>query len=66
MTGRYKPSSRRTHQSPVARRSADDPYCWLVDLEAVLAETQRMLVGTSPLVQWRARVLKEIEDVLSL
>jgi 6-phosphofructokinase 1 len=50
----------------VARRSADDPYCWLVDLEAVLAETQRMLAGTSPLVQWRARVLKEIEDVLSL
>jgi len=34
--------------------------------EAVLAETQRMLAGTSPLVQWRARVLKEIEDVLSL
>ena len=25
-----------------------------------------LLAGTSPLVQWRARVLKEIEDVLSL
>ena len=50
----------------VAHRSADDPYCWLVDLDAVLAETERMLSGTSPLVQWRARVLAELEDVLSL
>ena len=50
----------------VARRSADDPYCWLVDLDAVLVETERLLSGTSPLVQWRARVLAEIEDVLSL
>jgi 6-phosphofructokinase 1 len=50
----------------VAHRSADDPYCWLVDLEAVLAETDRLLSGASPLVQWRARVLAEIEDVLAL
>jgi 6-phosphofructokinase 1 len=50
----------------VAHRAADDPYCWLVDLEAVLAETRRLLEGTSPLVQWRAKVLAELEDVLSL
>jgi len=49
----------------VAERSADDPYCWLVDLEAVLAETARLLDGTSPLVQWRRRVFEEVEDVLA-
>jgi 6-phosphofructokinase 1 len=55
------------HPSPeVATRSADDPYCWLVDLEAVLTETAHMLDRTSPLVQWRARVLDEIEGVLTL
>ena len=48
----------------VAERSADDPYCWMVELEAVLAETARLLDGTSPLVQWRRRVFEEVEDVL--
>jgi 6-phosphofructokinase 1 len=50
----------------VASRSADDPYCWLVDLPAVLAETKQLLSGTSPLVQWRTRVLSEIDQVLAL
>ena len=55
------------HPSPVvATRSADDPYCWLVDLEAALEETAHLLDRTSPLVQWRARVLDEIEGVLTL
>jgi 6-phosphofructokinase 1 len=49
----------------VAVRSQDDPYCWLVDLPAVLAETEKLLSRTSPLVRWRARVLGEIEEVLS-
>jgi 6-phosphofructokinase 1 len=52
--------------STVAHRAADDPYCWLVDLDAVLAETERLLTGTSPLVRWRARVFEDIEDVLAL
>lgn len=47
-------------------RSPDDPHCWLVNFDAALAETARMLDGTSPLAQWRARVFEEIEDVLRL
>jgi len=47
-------------------RSPDDPHCWLVSFDAALAETARMLDGTSPLSQWRARVFEEIEDVLRL
>ncbi|MGM0559121.1 MAG: 6-phosphofructokinase [Myxococcota bacterium] len=50
----------------VAERSPADPYCWLVDLEAVLAETLRMQEGTSPLVEWRARIFDDIEDVLMM
>jgi 6-phosphofructokinase 1 len=50
----------------VATRSMDDPYCWLVDLPAVLAETKQLLSGTSPLVRWRTRVLSEIDQVLAL
>ncbi|MFB6263641.1 MAG: 6-phosphofructokinase [Bradymonadaceae bacterium] len=49
-----------------ARRSPADPYCWLVDLDAVIAETRRMLEGESQLVEWRARVFEEIRDVLML
>ena len=48
----------------VADRSDADPYCWLVDLEAVLAETERIREGTSSLVEWRTRVFDNIEDVL--
>jgi 6-phosphofructokinase 1 len=55
------------HPPPeVGVRSRDDPYCWLVDLSAVLRETASLLERTSPLVQWRARVLDEIEGVLTL
>lgn len=50
----------------VATRSTADPYCFLIDLDAVLAETHRMLEGTSPLVQWRNKVFEQIEDVLIL
>lgn len=48
----------------VAARSPADPYCWLVDLEAVLEETRRIRDGTSPLVEWRTRVFDHIEDTL--
>jgi 6-phosphofructokinase 1 len=44
-----------------AVRSAHDPYCWLVELRAVLEETQNLLSGNSPLARWRAGAFDEIE-----
>jgi 6-phosphofructokinase 1 len=50
----------------VGTRSPYDPYCWLVDLGAVLAETDNLLKGRSPLARWRAGAFDEIEDALLL
>jgi 6-phosphofructokinase 1 len=50
----------------VGHRSEADPYCWLVDLGAVLTETRRLLQGDSPLTRWRARVFADLEDVFLL
>ncbi len=50
----------------IAARSAFDPYCWLVDLAAVLAETDNLLHGRSMLARWRAGVFEDIEDALLL
>ncbi len=50
----------------VAQRSDADPYCWLVDLPATLAETETLLRGESPLARWRASALDNLEDVFSL
>ncbi|HUS31370.1 MAG TPA: 6-phosphofructokinase [Kofleriaceae bacterium] len=50
----------------VGSRSPADPYCWLVDLKAVLAETENLLKGRSPLARWRAGAFEEIEDALLL
>ncbi|MEZ4400684.1 MAG: 6-phosphofructokinase [Kofleriaceae bacterium] len=50
----------------IATRSTADPYCWLVDLDAVLAETDNLLRGRSPLARWRAGAFDEIEDALLL
>lgn len=50
----------------VGRRSPADPYCWLVDLQAVLTETDHLLAGNSPLARWRAGAFTEIEDALLL
>ena len=47
-------------------RSTIDPYCWLVDLRAVLAETDNLISGRSPLARWRAGAFDEIEDALLL
>ncbi len=49
-----------------AARTRLDPRCWLVDLADVLTETKAMLDGTSPTIQWRAKVFDEIESVLRL
>lgn len=50
----------------VATRSPADPYCWLVDLAAVLQETGKLLAGKSPLARWRAGAFDEIENALLL
>jgi hypothetical protein len=50
----------------VGARSPFDPYVWLVDLGAVLAETDNLLHGRSPLARWRAGVFDEIEEALHL
>ncbi len=50
----------------VGARSPYDPHCWLVDLEAVLAETENLIAGKSPLARWRAGAFEEIEDALLL
>lgn len=50
----------------VADRSDFDPYCWLVDLAATLAETDNLLKGNSPLARWRASALDNLEEVFSL
>ncbi len=50
----------------VGQRSPFDPHCWLVDLAAVLAETDRLIAGKSPLAQWRAAAFDEIEGALLL
>ena len=44
--------------------SAADPKCWLVDLGAVLVETENLLKGRSPLTRWRAGAFEEIEGAL--
>ena len=50
----------------VATRSDFDPYCWLVDLPAALAETETLLRGESPIARWRASALDRLEDVFSI
>jgi 6-phosphofructokinase 1 len=47
-------------------RSPFDPHVWLVDLQAVLAETENLIAGKSPLARWRAGAFEEIEDALLL
>ena len=48
----------------VGRPSPADPKIWLVDLAAVLVETENLLKGRSPLTRWRAGAFDEIEDAL--
>jgi 6-phosphofructokinase 1 len=50
----------------VGKQSAFDPKCWLVDLAAVLVETENLISGRSPLTRWRAGAFDEIEDALLL
>lgn len=50
----------------VGARSPADPYCYLVDLPAVLAATKELLEGQSPLARWRATAFDDLEDVFLL
>lgn len=50
----------------IASRSPDDPYCYLIDLPAVLSATEQLLTGASPLARWRATAFDDLEDVFLL
>jgi len=50
----------------VGIRSPVDPYCWLVDLRAALAETERLAQGETALARWRAGAFDDIQDALML
>ncbi|MBA2538537.1 MAG: 6-phosphofructokinase, partial [Deltaproteobacteria bacterium] len=47
-------------------RSKHDPYVSLIDLAAVLTETENLLSGKSPLSRWRVGAFDEIGDALLL
>jgi len=50
----------------VARRSEVDPYCFVAELEEVIAATEELIRGQSPLARWRASVFDELESVFLL
>jgi 6-phosphofructokinase 1 len=51
----------------IATRSPADPYVWLVDLATVLAETDKLLSGRSPLSRWRAGIFDDdLEEAVHL
>lgn len=50
----------------VGARSPDDPYCFLIELPAVLATTRELLEGRGPLASWRSAIFRELETVLLL
>ncbi|WP_086002036.1 6-phosphofructokinase [Plesiocystis pacifica] len=50
----------------VGARSPDDPYCFLIELPAVLAATRELLEGRGPLASWRSAIFRELETVLLL
>ncbi len=50
----------------IAERTPWDPYCFLVDLDAVLEETRSLRDATSELSQWRRAVFDDIRDVLTM
>ena len=50
----------------VGERSAHDPYCYLMPLDAVLKATHELLEGQSPLARWRATIFDDLQDVFLL
>jgi len=47
-------------------RATEDPEVTIVHLDAVLAETERLLDGTSEIVKQRLKLLAKVEDILFL
>jgi 6-phosphofructokinase 1 len=43
-----------------------DPSVRVVPIAEVLAETERLLDGTSPVVKWRVELLRQVENMLAL
>jgi 6-phosphofructokinase 1 len=54
------------HDERIVKVTEADPQCALVDLDAMLEETKRLLDRSSPFVKWRRRVFDELEEVLAL
>lgn len=50
----------------IGGRSQVDPYCFVLDLDAVLVATRELLGGKSPLARWRASIFEEMESVFLL
>jgi 6-phosphofructokinase 1 len=50
----------------IGTQSSFDPYTWLVDLQAVLQETDRLIRGESALARWRTTAFSNIEGALLL
>jgi 6-phosphofructokinase 1 len=47
-------------------RETPDPYVNLIPLPDMLAETERILDGSSPVIQGRMKLLEQVEDLLLL
>lgn len=45
--------------------SAYDPYVVITPLADVLAETARLMAGTSEIARWRRRIFEEVEPILA-
>lgn len=50
----------------IASRSSDDPYCFLVDLAAVLEATEAQLAGEGEIARWRKSIFDQLDAVLLL
>jgi len=45
----------------IARVSPSDPYCWLVDLAAVVDATEHLMSGSASVARWRAGAFEDME-----
>ncbi|MBI2378337.1 MAG: 6-phosphofructokinase [Deltaproteobacteria bacterium] len=49
----------------VGRVSELDPHTTVLSLGAVIAESEKLVQGESPIVRWRAKIFDEVSDVLA-
>ena len=52
-------------QFPAGQRTPD-PSVWMVPIAEVLAETAKMLDGTSTIVKSRLALLEKVQDLLAI